>query len=1103
MSITEGATILFTDIVGSTELLQRLSPNSADEIRREHFSVLRQAIAEAGGTEVKNLGDGVMVVFSSTVAALSCAVAMQRGVERGNRKREHSVGLRVGLSAGEVSREDGDYFGEPVVVAARLCAACESGQILAADVVRLMAGRRSRYECRAVGEMTLKGLTEPVEAVVVLWESLDEVDTQSSVPFPVRLAVRPASAVVGRVNEMEKLAKAADRVASGGGREVIVVSGEAGLGKTTVVAESARAAFDAGACVLFGHCEEDLATPYQLFAEALSHWVTHAPESELRSYVNSHGSELSRLVPSLAARIPDLAPSRATDADTERFLLFAAVVGFFATLSERQPIVLVLDDLQWADKASLLLLRHLVASEVEMRLLVVGTYRNGELAYADALVETLAALRRQDRVSRIELAGIDDTDVVALMEAVAGHQLDGDVQRLAHAIYRETDGNPFFVGEVLRHLTDTGMIGQNAEGRWVAEGPLDGFSLPDSVREVIAARVRRLGKEAGNVLSVAAVIGRDFDLDVLARATATSDDDLLDLLDAAAAVALVRDVGDAGRYSFAHALIQHTLYEDLAPNRRARVHRQVAEALEELCGDRPGDRVGELARHWIAATQPIDLARAINYSRQAGDAALNALAPAEAMRYYAQALDLLPLASEIDPVVWLDLAVGLGTAQRQTGDPTYRATLLDAARRAAESLDTKRLVAAALANNRGWYSDVRSIDTERIEILELTLDRLPVDSSDRALILATLCAEVALGWSLERRIALADEALTAAYATGDDEIIVRVLNLTSFPLHVPSLLEQTLDRTKDALIRAQRLGDPFLIFWAAAMRIPPAFMAGDSDEVDHCHELTRSLSELLDQPFLRFVHAEFRATRMLISGDTDRAEELAREAFRLAADSGQADAFDFLAEQMAYASIQRGNLSQFEPYLRQNIIDLPNQAPVLTAWLARAHLEADRLDDAASLLDEFADSGFELRQDADWTVFMALYAETAVATRDADRAAVLFDRLAPFNEQWCSCGGSSYGPVSRHLGDLATVLGRYEDAETYFARASAFVERIGAKFDAACNSLSWGRMLIERGAPGSTDRSRELFAQAHAIATANGYRDVERRAAAELQMLDT
>ena len=258
---TENVTVLFTDMVGSTALASSVAPNVADELRRGHFAILRQAVAEAGGTEVKHLGDGLMVVFGAPSAALSCAVAMQQGVDRDNRGRERPVGLRVGLSGGEVSREDDDYFGDPVIEAARLCACCESGQVLAADIVRLTAGRRSRHECRSLGELTLKGLPDPVETVEVLWEPPDRAEAGPAVPLPGRLAVGPTAGVVGREAETAAMLDAYKRVAEGEVREVFLVSGEAGLGKTTLVAATARAAFDGGACVLFGHCEEDLATP--------------------------------------------------------------------------------------------------------------------------------------------------------------------------------------------------------------------------------------------------------------------------------------------------------------------------------------------------------------------------------------------------------------------------------------------------------------------------------------------------------------------------------------------------------------------------------------------------------------------------------------------------------------------------------------------------------------------------------------------------------------------------------------------------------------------------------------------------------------------------
>ena len=738
-------------------------------------------------------------------------------------------------------------------------------------------------------------------------------------PLSGRLAVRPSAGVVGRNAEMQTMTDAIKRVAGGEGREVLLISGEAGLGKTTLVAEAARAAFDVGACVLFGHCEEDLATPYQLFAEALGHYVTHAPEEQLLAHVEAHGSELSRLVPTLASRIRELPPSKATDSDTERFLLFAAVVGLLGTMAKEQPVVLVLDDLQWADKGSLLLLRHLAAAEQAMRVLVLGTYRDSEFSQTHPLTDTLAALHCQSGVTRIELAGLDNSGVVALLEAAAGQSLDAAGVGLAQAMYRETDGNPFFVSELLRHLSETGTIYQDTTGRWVAESTLEQLALPDSVRVVIGARVGRLGKDAGRVLSVASVIGRDFDLDLLARATKTSEDDLLDILDAAASVALVREVADTGRYSFAHALIQHTLYENLGHNRKTRSHRRVAEALEDLCGDRPGARVGELARHWTCATQPIDLAKAIGYSRQAGDAALGALAPGDALRYYAQALDLYPQVADPDPVLGIDLAIGLGTAQRQTGDAASRETLLTAARQAADLGDTNRLVAAALANDRGYTSNNNATDTDKVEVLEMAVDRLPFDHPDRALVLATLCSELSYGSTLERRKALADEALVIAESSGDDATIARVVNQVLFPLLVPSMFEQQLTWTADALARAERVGDPVLLFLMAHSRATAVFLAGDIDEMDRCIEIMCALAEKLDQPILSWTNTFHLAKRAQIAGDTELAEQLATKALQIGTDCGQPDAALFFGGQLMVVSAQRGTMGELIPLIEQMI----------------------------------------------------------------------------------------------------------------------------------------------------------------------------------------
>ncbi len=1098
----ENVAVLFTDVVGSADSSKPLPPEAAGAVRRGHFAILRQALAEAGGTEVKIVGDGLMVIFASASAALACGVAMQQGVERDNREREHPVDLRVGLSQGEVTNEGGDYFGDAVTEAARLCAICDRGQVLAADVVRLTAGRRSRHQFRALGALDLKGLPDPVETVEVIWEPLDATDNGNVVPLPRRLAARPAAGVVGREAEIQTITDATKRVAGGEGREVLLISGEAGMGKTTLVAEAARAAFDAGACVLFGHCEEDLATPYQLFAEAVGHYVTHASEEQLLAHVEAHGSELARLVPSLASRFPDLPPSKATDSDTERYLLFAAVVGLLVTASQHQLVIVVLDDLQWADKGSLLLLRHLTAAEQAMRVLVIGTYRDNELSQAHALRETLGVLRRQGGVSRIELGGLDDTGVTSMLQAAAGHSLDDAGVGLAHAVYRETDGNPFFVSEVLRHLSETGAIYRDATGRWVGEVSLEQMALPDSVREVIGGRVVRLGEDAERVLSIAAVIGRDFDLALLARTTKVPEDELLDVLDAAVAVALVREVPDTGRYNFAHALIQHTLYEDLGPNRRARAHRQVAQALEDLCGDRPGNRVGELARHWLSATQPNDLAKALSYSRLAGDAALSALAPGEALRYFAQALDLYPHVSDPDPVLGIDLAIGLGTAQRQTGDPGFRETLLGAARRAAGLGDTDRLVAAALANDRGTFSTVDTIDAEKVEILEMALARISTDHPERALVLSALCSELTVGSSLERRQALGDEAVAIARSSGDDAIIVRVLNKIGIPLSVPSLLDQSLTRTADALARAERVGDPVLLCTAASGRRRTAACAGDIEEMDRCLEIKAPLVEQLDQPFLNWVHTLQRATRALIAGDTDQAEQLVTEAFQIGTDGGQPDATIVFGVQMIMVNLWRGTLFGLVPLIEQAIADNPG-LPVFVAVLTLAQAEGERTDEVRRLLEDFAQARFELPLDTTWLIGMISYAEAAIECRDPSFAGPILEQLAPFADQWLYTDVATSGPVSRSLGGLATILGRYEEADAYFAQSSASSDRAGAKFFAAQTDLLWGAMLADRHADGDGKKARELLTKAHKVAAANGYGNIERRALAALESLDS
>ncbi len=1100
---TENVAILFCDVVGSTALSVGMPPEAADEVRRGYFSVMRQAAAENGGHEVKGLGDGIMVTFASASAALASSVAMQQGVERANRDRRYSVGLRIGLSGGEVTAEDGDFYGDPVIEAARLCDVCESGQILAAAVVPLMAGRRNRHVCRSVGAMTLRGLPDPVATVEVIWEPLGMAEAGGVVPLQTRLTVRPTVGVVGREIETAVLADAYKRVANGEGREIVLLSGEAGLGKTTLAAEAARAAHSLGASVLFGHADEDMATPYQLFSESLGHYVNNVDDDRLRRHTRAHGSELTRLIPALSSRITDFPPPKATDSDTERYLLFTAVVGLLAEASADDPIVLIFDDLQWADSGSLLLLRHLAATELPMRVLLVATFRDDELPNSSELRDTVGNLWRHRGVSRLELEGLNHGDVVSYMEAAAGHKLDESGVALAHAVHLETDGNPFFLSEVLRYLAETGAIYQDAAGQWMPAESLGPLALPDSVREVVGGRVARLGDRAERSLSIAAVIGRSFDFDLLIRATRFPEDEVLEILEAARAAALVREVaGPPGHYIFAHALIRHTIYESLGPTRRARAHKQVAVALEDICGGHPGPRVGELARHWLNASDGSPSGRAIRYARQAGDAALSALAPADALRYFTQATELLEQVDDPDPVLALDLAIGLGTAQRQTGDPTYRDTLLDAAHRAADFGDTERLVAAALANNRGFYSAVGATDTEKVAVLETALDELEDDIPERALVLATLCSELAHGSPLERRQALAEEAETIVTGSNDDGTCLRVLNHLYVPLQVPQLLGPALSRTTDALMRAERLGDPALLYWAAMWRYETASRSGDIEELDRCLEIHGAMADLLGQPVFTWGHRFLQGQRAFIAGDTDRAEALATEALQIGSDSGQPDAAIIYGTQLIMVRGQRGTMNELIPLIEQMASDAPEISPwMFGSLLAKAHVEVGRTDEALGLLEAFAASGFDLQLDQVWLSGMVDYADAAVECGDPTYARPLFERLAPWHAQLPATGASALPPVSHYLGGLASVLGRYDEAEAYFSQSAVVSERMGAKFFAARTDLWWGTLLARRNRTGDADAAMARLTKAQRAARTHGYGNVDRRATEALEAM--
>ena len=865
---------------------------------------------------------------------------------------------------------------------------------------------------------------------------------------------------------------------------------------------AARRAAKEGACVLLGRCHEDVSASYSPFAEALNHYVAHAPEHVLRAHVDVHGGDITSMVPALGRRLGAVPAPTRTDPDTERYLLYGAVAGLLTAASVLQPTILVLDDMQWSDSQSLRLLHHVVTTVESERLFVLGTFRDTELSPSNPLLDFLGALQREPGVSRIELKGFDDTGVLAFMEAAAGQPLEEAATDLAHALCLETEGNPFFLGEVLRSLMESGAIYQDDRGRWTAAGEMSEMTLPNSVREVITARVGRLGAHAGRVLSMASVIGRDFEFDLLDTVTDLSQEELLDILDAASGAALVREVPEVpGRYSFSHALTQHTLYQGLPRVRRTRAHQQVAEAIESAVGHTPGARVGELAHHWLSASQPANATKAIGYARQAGEAALAALAPDDAVRYFSQALHLAATVPEDDPLVGCDVRLALGEAQRQAGLPGFRETFLDAAHRAQELGATDRLVAAALGNSRGFFSSIGVIDADKVAVLESALHALGNDDTrERALLLATLCSELALGTTLERRQELADAARAMARRLGDPDTIIRTVNLVCDPLQVPSTLNERMVDAREALELSELLGDPDLLFWTGAYSRLAAVQAGDFEMARRCLDTMRAVIRGLPQPTMRWVTLFNDAADALLSGDPDRAEQLATAALEIGTESGQPDAFGFYGAELIGVRRQQGRYGELVPLIEQIAAENP-ALPVFRATLAEGHMEAGNFDTARQMLDAAAADLTSLPYDVLWIFAVASYADVATELRAEAPARLLLDLLAPFDEQVLFIGATAGSPVAYYCGGLESVLGLYDQAETHFAKAAELNARGQMEFAAAVTHLRWGCMHSARGDPGDLERARDLLTQAHVAAMGRGYASIERRATVALSEL--
>ncbi len=584
----------------------------------------------------------------------------------------------------------------------------------------------------------------------------------AEIEVPAELAAAASGALVGRHAELAQLEEWWRAPA---GERVMLLAGDPGIGKTRLLAETSVRAFASGALVLAGRAPEETLVPYQPFLEALGHYISRAPLEELRSVAREYGAEIGRLIPELRRRVPELPQPDPGDPETDRYRLFEAVAGLLAEISSAVPVLIVLDDLQWADRPTLLLLRHLARSPHNTRVSIMGAYRDVD-RWSEGFSAALAGLRRERLMVQLDVGGLGEAEAMELVRLRVGGTPSLELMR---ALYRETEGNPFFIEEIARHLSDFGVRSQDAGAR-----DLERVGLPDDIRDVIGRRLERLAPSSIEWLRVAAVIGRDFDAGLLERVLGFDEDRFLAALEDALDAGLVAEApGDPGRYSFAHALIRETLYEGMSSARRARVHRRVGAALESAPAHPDESQIGALALHFTRAAEPEDAERAIRYGLQAGEQATAMLANEEAAAHYARALEVL---DRSDPEALrrrCDLLLELGEAQVRSGErPLAWATFREAATLAAQLGDKGSLARAAIGASRRYVQPPGVIDEELIAMMEqaaeMTADERTVT---RVRLLSRLCGALYFSDRRDRWLALSAEATEIAAELDEPQAI--------------------------------------------------------------------------------------------------------------------------------------------------------------------------------------------------------------------------------------------------------------------------------------------------------------------------------------------
>jgi tetratricopeptide (TPR) repeat protein len=874
---------------------------------------------------------------------------------------------------------------------------------------------------------------------------------------------------VGRRTELAAL-RAALEAAVGGRGSLVLLAGEPGIGKTWLAERLALEAAPHGAVMAWGRAwEGGGAPPYWPWTQVIRQLVRAGPRADLEAFLTSSDpgvAAVARMVPELAAQAPpepeELAALRP---DQARFRLFDAVTTLLARTARSHPLLLVLDDLHWADVPSLLLLKFVAGELHGLRLLIVGAYRDVETRPADpvdGLAGTLGGT-----CQRIVLRGLDHDEVAGLITLTTGKQPDPQV---AARMLEWTGGNPLFVREVARLL---------AAGVPRAD-------VPEGVRPVLGRRLDLLPEACRELLAVVSVFGREFRLDLAQALTGQPAEEIIELLGKAVAGRLVEEVSAGpGQWRLAHALVREVLYGRLPPSRRMQLHRQAGAAIEARFADDLERRLVELADHYLRAG-PAAAASAIDYAARAGAQALELLAWEEAAGHFQRALDAVDLAPAevgVDLRRHCDLELALAEARMAIGEvPSARAGYERAAALARRLGSAERLARAALG--LGVEDIVVAVDELQISLLDEALGMLGGDSALRARVLARLARALLYTPALRRRLELCDEAVAIARQAGDAATLAAVLHdrhITTWGLDRQA--RQLLPTADEIVQLADAAGDRILALQGRSLRILDLLELGQVAEMRTETAAYDRIARELRQPHVLWQALVLRANLAIIDGRFEEADGLIDDALTQGLRAGDPVARASYLAFRGIFHIVRGDLarSPMEGRFREGV----QRWPAVFAWrvfLVVTLADAGRVAEAREHYEQLAANRFAgLPRDTTYFGCLALAVLATYGLGDTARAAVLYDLLLPHLGQVVRAsrvGGGCLWPVSHLAGLMAATLGRWDDAVFHFEEAMRLERRMGARPYLATTTYHAALALRERGGPSSARRAARAMDEA-------------------------